>query len=155
MTHRCAPFWQTKSLGEMTAEEWESLCDGCGQCCLLKLEDEDTLELAYTGIACALLDISSCRCTDYAHRTSRVPGCLDLTAQSVPDLGWLPPSCAYRLIAEGKELPGWHPLVTGDPESVHAAGMSVRVFAISEEGVAEDDLEDHVRPLPGQQAIWK
>jgi hypothetical protein len=129
------PFWKTKSLAEMTAEEWESLCDGCGRCCLIKLEDEDTGELAYTRVACELLDIGACRCTDYGNRHERVPGCVRLTVSAVDELGWLPDTCAYRLVANGEGLAWWHPLVSNDPSTIHEAGISIRDFAISEKRV--------------------
>jgi hypothetical protein len=129
------PFWKTKSLAEMTAEEWESLCDGCGRCCLIKLEDEDTGELAYTRVACELLDIGACRCTDYDNRHERVPGCVRLTVSAVDELGWLPDTCAYRLVANGEGLAWWHPLVSNDPSTIHEAGISIRDFAISEKRV--------------------
>ena len=120
------PFWRAKPLEAMSPEEWESLCDGCGRCCLVKLEDEDTGEIAYTDVGCTLLDGDSCRCRDYPDRQARVPDCVRLTPQTVRGLSWLPPTCAYRLVAEGRDLYWWHPLVSGDPASVHAAGMSVR-----------------------------
>jgi len=130
------PFWKQKSLEEMTAAEWESLCDGCGRCCLVKLEDEDSGEIAYTDVGCTLLDGEACRCGDYPRRSERVPDCVRLTPEAVRTLRWLPPTCAYRLVAEGRDLPAWHPLVTGDPDSVHAAGVSVRGRVSG----SEDDL---------------
>src|SRR5688572_28711526 len=107
----------------MTASEWESLCDGCGRCCLVKLEDEDTGQIDYTDVACTLLDGDSCRCRDYANRQRKVADCVRLTPAAVRSLSWLPPTCAYRLVAEGQGLPWWHPLVSGDPETVHLAGI--------------------------------
>ena len=128
----------------MTRGEWESLCDGCAQCCLIKLEDEDSGELFHTKIACKLLDIGTCRCQDYDNRHKRVPDCIPFTPESVLELGWLPKTCAYRLIGEGKDLFWWHPLVSGDPNTVHEAGASVRSFAISERGVPEASFDRHV-----------
>ncbi|OYW57557.1 MAG: hypothetical protein B7X99_02890 [Rhizobiales bacterium 17-65-6] len=120
------PFWRRKALTDMTPQEWESLCDGCGRCCLVKLEDEDTGEIAYTDVACRLLDAGSCRCSDYPNRQAHVPDCVRLTPEVVLEIGWLPPTCGYRLVSEGKDLPSWHPLVSGTPDSVHEAGISVR-----------------------------
>ena len=120
------PFWRLKSLEEMTDSEWESLCDGCGRCCLNKLEEEGTDRTFYTDVGCRLLDSKTCRCHDYANRLEKVDDCVQLTPQSLKTITWLPPSCAYVLLAEGKDLYWWHPLVSGDPETVHAAGVSVR-----------------------------
>ncbi len=127
-----APFWKTKALEDMTAEEWESLCDGCGRCCLLKLEDVDTGEISYTDIACRLLDLDACRCTDYARRREREPACMRVTPEVARSGGWLPSTCAYRLLGENRELPWWHPLVSGDPATVHEAGISVRRRVVRE-----------------------
>jgi uncharacterized cysteine cluster protein YcgN (CxxCxxCC family) len=146
------PFWKRKRLGEMTPEEWESLCDGCGRCCLLKLEDDDTEEVVYTRIACKLLDIGSCRCGSYETRHQKVPDCVRLTPESAGTLEWLPPSCAYRLVANGEDLAWWHPLVSGDPETVHQAGISVRDFAISEEKVRKGRYERFL--LKWGDATW-
>lgn len=132
-----APFWQTKSLSEMSREEWESLCDGCGKCCLLKLEDVDTGEIHPTDVGCRLLDLGTCRCTRYAERKRLVPDCVVLDAENVKELTWMPKTCAYRLVAEGKDLPDWHPLKTGDPESVVRAGVSVRGKIVSEREAGE------------------
>ena len=126
------PFWQHKSLEEMTTKEWESLCDGCGLCCMLKLEDEDTGDVYLTRIACKLLDIGKCRCSDYTRRHAKVDDCLRLTPELVDELSWLPETCAYRLVAEGKDLAWWHPLVSGSDETVHEAGVSVRAWALIE-----------------------
>ena len=141
-----APYWRTKSLEEMTRAEWEALCDGCGRCCLIKLEDEDTGEIAYTDIACRLLDIGTCRCTHYRQRLRLVPQCVDLTPEQVRTFDWLPSTCAYRLVAEGRDLAWWHPLVSGDPETVHRAGISVRGRVVPER--RGDDPEDRVVTWP-------
>jgi uncharacterized cysteine cluster protein YcgN (CxxCxxCC family) len=144
------PFWRTKTLAEMTAAEWESLCDGCGRCCLNKLEYEDTGEIEWTDVACRLFDDATCRCRDYGNRHDRVPDCLALNADNVSRLSWLPPTCAYRLVGEGSDLYWWHPLVSGDPETVHSAGISVRGRTVSEKGVLIEDLEEHVVRWPGE-----
>jgi uncharacterized cysteine cluster protein YcgN (CxxCxxCC family) len=120
-----APFWRAKTLAQMDAREWESLCDGCGRCCLVKLEDDDTGEVHYTDVGCRLLDAGSCRCRDYRRRQRKVADCVRLTPAAVAALKWLPPTCAYRLVDEGRDLPWWHPLVSGDPKTVHTAGISV------------------------------
>ena len=142
------PFWMTKRLDEMTLEEWESLCDGCGRCCLHKLRYEDTGALSFTNVACRLLDLGSCRCRDYANRHRAVPDCVSLTPREVAGIDWLPPSCAYRRLAEGKDLSWWHPLVSGDPETVHSAGISVRGRAINERRAGP--FEAHVVDWPGR-----
>lgn len=142
------PFWRVKRLKEMTSEEWESLCDGCGRCCLHKLRDENTNELYFTNVACRLLDLGSCRCGDYARRQRRVPDCVSLTPEALKEIDWLPPTCAYRRLSEGKDLAWWHPLVSGDPDTVHAAGISVRGRAVSERRAGA--LEAHVVEWPGR-----
>lgn len=121
----------------MTHTEWESLCDGCGRCCLHKLEDDTDGRMYYTRVACELLDISSCRCKDYANRQQTVPDCIQLSIEQAHFFDWLPDTCAYRLLAEGEPLPEWHPLITGDPQSVIDAGVSVRHVAITE----SDDMD--------------
>ena len=173
------PFWRTKTLAEMTEREWESLCDGCGRCCLVKLEEDceeppaaepagfladqaappqpatlpdaaaGSPDVYFTDIGCRLLDGQSCRCGDYQNRTRHVPDCLALTPAVVAEIGWLPPSCAYRLVEEGRELYWWHPLVSGDPESVHAAGISVRGrVSASEDQLPVAEFERHIVSWP-------
>ena len=145
------PFWKTKSMAAMSRREWESLCDGCGRCCLNKLQDIDTGQTVFTDVGCRLLDGQSCRCKDYSHRAAKVPDCVQLTPRNVRRIPWLPPSCGYRLIAEGRDLYWWHPLVSGDPDSVHKAGVSVRGrVAASEKDVPDDKLEDYIVSWPGR-----
>ncbi len=140
------PFWKSKQLAEMTQEEWESLCDGCANCCLHKLQDDDSGEVYYTNVACRLLNLKKCRCKAYDERLKLMPTCLKLTPEKVGSLPWLPQTCAYRLLSEGKDLPWWHPLVSGDPELVHRLGISIRGRAVSEKFMNMDNLEDYVRP---------
>ncbi|UJX47003.1 YcgN family cysteine cluster protein [Xanthobacter sp. YC-JY1] len=142
-------FWRTKTLAAMTGAEWESLCDGCGRCCLVKLEDEDSGAIAYTDVACRLFDAGSCRCSDYPNRSEIVADCVRLTPEAVESIGWLPPTCAYRLVREGKDLPFWHPLVSGTRDTVVSAGISVhgRVAGLETEfGLFE--LVDHIVNWP-------
>ena len=142
-----ARFWETVPLKKMTPAEWEALCDGCGKCCLNKLEYEDTGEVEYTRIACRLLDGDTCRCSDYANRFAHVPECVRLTPRSLPKIAyWMPATCAYRLLWQGETLPDWHPLVTGDPDSTHKAGQSVKGWTLPEDSVPEDDWDDYVIP---------
>jgi uncharacterized cysteine cluster protein YcgN (CxxCxxCC family) len=152
-----APFWRTKSLREMNDAEWESLCDGCGRCCLVKLEEEgpddappvENPAIYYTDVGCRLLDTNACRCHDYPNRSARVDDCVRLTPDTVAEIGWLPPTCAYRLLDEGRDLYWWHPLVSGDPESVHAAGVSVRGRVMfNEDDAAVTAIEDHIANWP-------
>ena len=142
------PFWRRKSLAEMSLAEWESLCDGCGKCCLVKLEDADSGAIHHTDVACHLLDLGTCRCGNYPARKDIVDDCVVLKPETVADLSWMPSTCAYRLLAEGKELAWWHPLVSGDPESVHRAGISVRGRAVTEARVPDAELEDHIVTWP-------
>ena len=138
-------FWETVPLKAMTKDEWEALCDGCGRCCLNKLEDEDTGDVFLTRVACRLLDSESCRCGQYAIRKTLVPECIVLTPKTIAEIAyWLPPTCAYKRLHEGHALPDWHPLITGDPESVHSAGISVRGWTIPEFEVDEEEWEDHI-----------
>lgn len=137
-------FWQQKTLAEMSHEEWESLCDGCGKCCLHKLQDEDDDTVYYTEVACKQLDITQCRCNDYPNRKKLVPDCIELSIEDIDQFHWLPKTCAYRLINEGKPLPEWHHLITGDPRSIHKARQSIKGRAISEHIVLQQDLEYHI-----------
>ncbi|XDA96463.1 YcgN family cysteine cluster protein [Sulfitobacter sp. LCG007] len=142
-------FWERKPLKQMTPREWEALCDGCGKCCLNKLEDEDSGEVALTRVACRLLDDDSCRCAHYEIRHQFVPDCIVLSPETIGQHAyWLPETCAYRRLWLGKDLPDWHPLLTGDPETVHAAGVSVRGMTVSEFDLPEDDWEDYIIEEP-------
>lgn len=144
------PFWTTKALDQLTPEEWESLCDGCGKCCLIKLEGEDgTIE--YTDVACRLFDGTTCGCTDYPNRKARVPDCVLLTPENIRQLRFMPPSCAYRLVGEGKPLPWWHHLVSGSRDTVHIAGMSARDRTIPEDEVPDEELEDRIVRWPARR----
>ncbi|MGC3874277.1 YcgN family cysteine cluster protein [Halomonas sp. GXIMD04776] len=137
-------FWERFSLDELSTEEWEALCDGCGRCCLTKLEDEESGDIVTLDVACKLLDTKNCHCQDYTHRFERVPGCTQMSLTTLRDFHWLPASCAYRRLYEGRGLAKWHPLISGDPRSVHRAGISVAHFAVSERDVSEDEWEDHI-----------
>jgi uncharacterized cysteine cluster protein YcgN (CxxCxxCC family) len=139
-------FWKHKTLAEMTASEWEALCDGCGRCCLLKLEDVDSEQVYYTDVACELLDLQSCRCGDYVQRQLKVPDCIKLSLARPDQFEWLPSTCAYRRLWEGDGLAWWHPLVSGDLRSVHRAGISVRGRVVHESQAGH--LEDHIVAWP-------
>ena len=138
-------FWE-RPLADLNPEEWEALCDGCGRCCLHKVEYEDIGEIEHTNVACKLLDTQTARCTDYKHRKAFVPDCLRLTLKIVDDVSWLPSTCAYRLVAEGRDLPNWHPLLSGRPESVHEAGISMRgrITALEQHLEEPEDYFDHM-----------
>lgn len=133
------PFWEAKRLEQMTVQEWESLCDGCGLCCLVRFEDEETDEIIPTRVSCKLFDAQLCRCKDYENRKQHVSDCIKLTPWNIDDLMWMPKSCAYRRIHEGRGLASWHPLISGDPESVHEAGVSVRGQTISEDTLSDPE----------------
>ncbi len=138
------PFWKTKSLSEMSEREWESLCDGCGKCCLIKIEWEDTGAIDYTNLACRLLDDQTCLCRDYANRKQHVPDCVKLTPKRLAKINWLPESCGYRRVNEGKDLPDWHHLKCGDRTRVHTEGHSVKGRTLPETDVSEADQEDYI-----------
>ncbi|MBT5230593.1 MAG: YcgN family cysteine cluster protein [Methylococcales bacterium] len=144
-----APFWERKALSEMNKEEWESLCDGCGRCCLLKLEDEDSGALAYTEVVCKYSDPESCQCTVYTDRKTLMPDCLILTPAhlTVENLAWFPPTCAYRMLSEGIPLSWWHPLSSGDPNTVYEAGVSIKHRVVSEDDIT-DDIQEYIVTWP-------
>lgn len=137
-------FWMEKTLKQLNEAEWESLCDGCGRCCVQKFEDEDSGEVLYTDVRCELFDDDTCRCTDYDNRQTRVPDCINIRKLPESAYHWLPERCAYRLRFEGKPLFDWHPLITGDPESVHEAGVSLRHATVSAEGMSEEEIIDRI-----------
>jgi len=140
------PFWQTKRLDQMNDDEWESLCDGCGQCCLNKLQDADTDEIYFTNVACNQLNIKTCQCRNYERRFEYEEDCIKLTRENLTQFNWLPRTCAYRLLGEGKGLPAWHPLVSGSKSAMHAQRISVRYIAVRESEVR--DWEDHIIDRP-------
>ncbi len=143
-----AKFWENLSLDQLNEEEWEALCDGCGLCCLVKLEDEDTEQIYFTNLVCSLLDGETCRCSDYKNRYEKMPDCRSITMASLAEIEWLPPTCAYRLREQGKPLEAWHPLVSGNRDSVHKAGISTRGWTKSEKFVPIDDYEDYLAMDP-------
>lgn len=140
------PYWEEKTLAEMTAGEWEALCDGCGKCCMSKLIDDDTDEIYYTTVACRLFDADSCRCSDYENRQQKVSDCVKLTPQNVGEIAWLPTTCAYRLLNEGKPLFDWHPLISGDANSVHKADISMQraVTAFEQDMTHDGEYLEHL-----------
>ncbi|QGX91367.1 YcgN family cysteine cluster protein [Tatumella sp. TA1] len=140
------PFWQTKNLEQMSDSEWESVCDGCGQCCLNKLQDADTDEIYFTNVACNLLNIKTCQCRHYDNRFAYEPDCIKLTRDNLPTFSWLPRTCSYRLLAEGQDLPAWHPLKVGSAKAMHTQRISVRHIAVRESEVR--NWEDHIIPNP-------
>lgn len=137
-------FWEEKHLDELSSAEWESLCDGCGKCCLVKLEDEDSGEVCYTDVSCHLLDLDTCRCKDYTHRKEKVSECITLSSKTLKDYQWLPSTCAYRLLAEGKPLAEWHPLIAGMQNSALVHGFSVQGRVVSESWVHPEDIEERI-----------
>ncbi|SKA68387.1 hypothetical protein SAMN02745130_00281 [Thiothrix eikelboomii] len=146
------PWWQQKELSELTTDEWESLCDHCAKCCLNKLEDEDDGTVYYTDVACDLLDGQTCRCSNYSKRQVLMPDCVRLTPQNLEQLYWMPPSCAYRLVYEGKDLPSWHHLVSGNKATIHQQGESIIGKFVFSKDVNEDEWEDRVVDWPLE---WK
>lgn len=144
MADKVNKFWETKTLSEMTTEEWERLCDGCGLCCLQKLEDDEDNSIYYTRIACKLLDHTTCRCKQYADRKTIVPDCIQLTVHDIKNFHWLPPTCAYRRLAQGEALPEWHPLLTNNPESTIKSGITMAEKMVDESQVAPDDWENYL-----------
>ncbi len=148
MKEAAVPLWK-RPLADLTTAEWESLCDGCGRCCLVKLEDEDRGDIHFTNVSCRLLDAGSCRCSNYTDRRAYVPDCVKLTPDLVASINWLPPTCAYRLVEEGRDLMWWHPLVSGSPDTVHEAGISIRARGtVSEDHVQLEAMPDHIVTWP-------
>ena len=147
------PFWKTKNMAEMSRDEWESLCDGCGKCCCIRLEDEDTGQVYITDVACKLFNPATCQCGDYANRSAKVPDCVTLTPVNVDQLHWMPQTCAYRLVARGEDLPEYHHLKTGSRDSIHTAGMSVQDDVTSEIFVDEEEIPTRIVIWPGEPDI--
>lgn len=142
------PFWKSKTLTQMSREEWESLCDGCAKCCLFKLQDADTGEVHQTNVVCKLINLDTCQCTHYMERSQLVPDCVTLEPHHLEEFDWLPDTCAYRLLHDGQDLPDWHPLVTGDPDSTFTSGHSIQGRCIPEQEA--DDLEQHIVDTDGE-----
>lgn len=147
------PYWKAKNMAELSAEEWEDLCDGCGKCCCIRLEDEDTGAVYITDVSCKLLDGTSCRCTDYVKRRETVPDCVSLTPQNIASLKWMPQTCAYRLVYEGKDLPDYHHLMSGSKDTIHQQGMSVKNAVTSEVFVSEEEQARRIVIWPGEPDI--
>jgi len=147
------PFWKTIALKNMSNTQWESLCDGCGKCCLLRMEDADTAAVYVTDIRCKLLDAGTCRCQNYETRKKYVPDCVKLTAKNVGKLDWIPSTCAYRLVHEGRDLPDYHHLITGDRDTIHDVGMSVSGATVHEDNVPENQHPKHITIWPGEPDI--
>ncbi len=147
------PFWKTKNMAEMSPSEWESLCDNCGKCCCIRLEDEDTGDIYITDVACKLFDPQTCKCTDYPKRSQKVPDCVTLTKDNVDQLHWMPRTCAYRLVSEGKDLPDYHHLISGSRETIHEVGMSVQNAVTSEIFVSEEEQATRIVIWPGEPDI--
>lgn len=147
------PFWKARQLSELSSAEWESLCDGCGKCCCIRLEDEDTAEIYITDVVCKLFNAETCKCTDYPNRSKLVPDCVTLTPDNVDKLHWMPKTCAYRLVAGGKDLPDHHHLMSGSKNSIHQAGMSVQDAVVSEVAIDEDDLPHRIVIWPGEPDV--
>ena len=147
------PFWKTKNLSELSQSQWESLCDGCGKCCCIRLEDEDNGSTYITDVACRLFNPETCACGDYKNRSRRVPDCVTLTPDNVEQLNWMPQTCAYRLVANGEDLPAWHHLVSGSRDTIHEHGMSVQNEVVSEDLVSEEDVPHRIVIWPGEPDI--
>ncbi len=138
------PFWKAKTLEQMTPVEWEQLCDGCARCCLIKLEDEDTSDIYLTRLSCSMLNVRSCRCSDYPNRFAKMADCIEIDIQKVRELSWLPATCGYRVVSEGRDLAWWHPLISGSAETVHQAGVSVRALAMNERRVKTENYARYI-----------
>ena len=148
------PFWRTKTLAAMSSEEWESLCDGCGRCCVLKVQDDDTGEVFHSSIVCELFELDHCRCSRYPERVELIDDCVVLDAKTVHEYTWLPDSCAYRRLATGRDLAWWHPLVSGTPDTVVEAGISVFGNVVSAAGIHPDELDDRLAVVADAPLVW-